>query len=290
AGWNHTTVTVSFRCSDPTPGSGAVTAAVSGGGTFTNETTRAGTTVTSTGACDDVAGNAGVPSSITLKIDKTPPSTRIVSAPPARTNSTTAQFTFAGTDSLSGIAGFACTLDGAPTACAGSSAVFSGLAGGTHKLLVKAMDVAGNVDATGKTATWFVDLTAPVITFTSPHQGDTTEPTGAVHFTVTDPDDATPSTTCALDGQVAAACSSSFTYTGLIAGAHTLVVTARDRAGNSATNTLNFSTAVLSSVSPVHVPSTGAAPRPAGGLVAISAGIAMVMLGVARRRRSRRSG
>jgi hypothetical protein len=81
------------------------------------------------------------------------------------------------------------------------------------------------------------------------------------------------------------ACSSSFAYTGLTQGAHTLVVTAVDRVGNVATNALSFRTGVISAVSAVQTPSAGAASLPAAlGALLTSLGITMVALALARRR------
>lgn len=239
AGWNNTNVTVGFSCTDPTPGSGLNTNTV-GGGSFTGET--AGTIVSNTGGCDDVAGNTGASKSVTLKIDKKPPVTQITSAPPARTKSTSAQFSLGGTDNLSGIASFVCVLDGAPVTCAGSTATFSGLAGGPHSLSVKAVDAAGNTDPTGKTATWLVDLTPPFVTFDSPAEGSATQIKGSVSFHATDPDDSNGFTfTCQLDGAASSACTSPVAFSYTATGLHDLTVTATDRLGNIGSSaTLDF--------------------------------------------------
>src|SRR5262249_60402431 len=80
AGWNKANTTVAFACTDPSPGSGPVSSVVSGGGTFTTATL--GTTSSSTGPCEDMAGNdAAGPVSGAAKPDNTK-ATRTPPGPP----------------------------------------------------------------------------------------------------------------------------------------------------------------------------------------------------------------
>jgi hypothetical protein len=85
--------------------------------------------------------------------DTTPPDTSITAGPASSTTSTSAQFSFASSESGST---FRCTLDGgAPAACT-SPASYSGLATGSHTFTVAATDAAGNVDPTPAAQSWTV--------------------------------------------------------------------------------------------------------------------------------------
>ena len=72
----------------------------------------------------------------------------------------TATFAFSANEGGS----FQCSLDGAPfTACA-SPVSYSGLAGGAHGFVVRALDSAGNIDAVGKSRSWTIFVPpAPII-------------------------------------------------------------------------------------------------------------------------------
>jgi hypothetical protein len=63
--------------------------------------------------------------------------------------------TFTGTDNV-GIASFQCGLDGKPFASCTSPITFNNLAFGTHTFRVRALDTAGNIDATPASFTWTV--------------------------------------------------------------------------------------------------------------------------------------
>ncbi len=119
----------------------------------------------------DAAGNVdATPASVTWTVDATPPDTTITSAPTGTTTSTTAVITFTGTDGFalagvaafnagpsgSGVASFEASLDGAPFSAATSPVNLTGLSVGEHTFRVRAVDVAGNVDATPASATWTV--------------------------------------------------------------------------------------------------------------------------------------
>ena len=105
----------------------------------------------------DLAGNVDpTPASSTWTVDVDPPDTSLVSGPPP-TPVDTATFVFASTEPGS----FQCKLDAQPyTACSSPLSLF-GLSAGTHKLSVRAVDLAGNVDPTPLVATW--TATAPTV-------------------------------------------------------------------------------------------------------------------------------
>ncbi|HEY3162937.1 MAG TPA: hypothetical protein VGJ71_01185 [Candidatus Limnocylindrales bacterium] len=87
--------------------------------------------------------------------DTTPPNTTITANPPSSTSSTSATFSFTATEPAT----FECVLDGAPFVPCATPESYSGLALGNHTFSVRAIDTAGNVDATP--ATWSWQIVAP---------------------------------------------------------------------------------------------------------------------------------
>jgi parallel beta-helix repeat protein len=185
----------------------------------------------------DRAGNTDpTPATHNWTVDTTPPQTTIDSAPAALTNSTSAMFTFSGTEAGS----FECRLDGqdpAPWSPCSSPQSYTDLAEGSHTFEVRATDRAGNTDPTPAAHTWTVDTTAPETTIDS-GPDDPTNST-APRFTFTGSDNATAppelAFECRLDSQAEAdfvECSSPQSYTNLTEGSHTFEARATDRAGN----------------------------------------------------------
>ena len=174
------TVTLSFRASETlrtptvTLAGESVTASYdSGTSTWTaTHTVAAGDTegdATFSIAYRDVAGNAGTTVSATtdssaVTIDRTAPETTIDSAPGAWTGSLV-MFEFAGEDGAgSGVASYEVSVNGADFEPANFREFFSDLPDGPSILNVRAIDAAGNVDATPATFTWTVDTVAPTLT------------------------------------------------------------------------------------------------------------------------------
>ena len=102
------------------------------------------------------AHEIGSPGSIATPADTTPPDTTIDSRPAVPTNSTTATFTFSGTDSGSGVASFACKLDGAAFTSCTTPQTYTSLTAGSHNFQVRAIDTAGNIDPTPASSTWSI--------------------------------------------------------------------------------------------------------------------------------------
>jgi hypothetical protein len=90
--------------------------------------------------------------------DTTPPETTITSAPPADTTATSASFYFRSTETKST---FACRRDGGKWGRCASPKSYSSLALGSHQFQVRALDAAGNVDATPASYSWTVAAPAP---------------------------------------------------------------------------------------------------------------------------------
>ena len=158
--------------------------------------------------------------------DDTPPDTTVGTA---SVSGDSATVSFSSNESG---AQFECRLDGGPYAACDSPAHLNGLPDGSHTLTVRAIDLAGNVDAT-PASTSFVTAGAPAQDTTPP---DTTI-AGAIvsgsHARLTfSSNDAGAHFQCQLDGGAFAACTSPVDYNGLPDGAHSFRARAIDAAGN----------------------------------------------------------
>ncbi|MDO8582275.1 MAG: lamin tail domain-containing protein [bacterium] len=99
-------------------------------------------------------------------IDTTSPETTLIVGPSILTNVSSATFTFTSVDAE---ATFGYTIDGGEWQGAVSSLILTTLTDGNHTVTIRAIDGAGNVDATPVTTTWTIDTTPPLApTFTSP--------------------------------------------------------------------------------------------------------------------------
>ncbi len=101
------------------------------------------------GTCD-----AGAYELVAPPPDAVPPDTRITAGPADPSATFTASFAFNSTETGST---FECRLDGADWAPCVSPRAFAGLAGGAHAFEVRAIDAAGNVDATPARHAWSID-------------------------------------------------------------------------------------------------------------------------------------
>jgi hypothetical protein len=168
--------------------------------------------------------------------DTAPPDTIITSAPPPRMNSTTAEFSFEGTDiaTVPEALTFECSLDGgAFTACTSPTA-YSGLADGEHQFAVRAVDGVGIWDPTPATHAWTQDMTPPETTITGAPAAITSAATATFTFQGSDAQApaAALSFECSLDGGAWSACTSPTAFSGVADGAHQFAVRAADDLGN----------------------------------------------------------
>jgi large repetitive protein len=99
----------------------------------------------------DGVGNLSVPVSHAWTIDATAPETMLTAMPGSGT-ATSATFAFAASESGT----FECRVDGAPFTPCGSPKSYAGLSQADHQFEVRAIDAAGNVDATPSLHAWKV--------------------------------------------------------------------------------------------------------------------------------------
>src|SRR3954470_22389012 len=111
-------------------------------------------------------------------VDTTAPQTAIDWGPSGTTSNSSPRLSF----SSEAWATFECQLDGgAWKACASPYAV-SDLADGAHTFSVRAVDAAGNVDATRASLTCTVDATAPETTIDTGPSGATRDASPSFEF------------------------------------------------------------------------------------------------------------
>jgi hypothetical protein len=107
---------------------------------------------------------------------------------------------------------------------------YSGLADGTHRFEVRAVDETGKPDPTPAERTWTVDTIPPETFIQFGPSGLVNRRDAVVGFGASEPGS---SFQCSLDGGVMAPCSSPASFAGLGDGSHTVRVRAIDAAGNS---------------------------------------------------------
>ena len=111
----------------------------------------------------DSLGNPGVSASFSWRVDGTTPETTLTSAPAVRTTTVSATFTF----SASEPSGFECKLDAGAFAPCSSPKTHTSLTRAAHSFEVRAIDAAGNIDATPAVHRWTIGP-APVATRRTP--------------------------------------------------------------------------------------------------------------------------
>lgn len=157
-----------------------------------------------------------------FSVDTTAPETTITSAPSTITDDATPTIEFSSSE---GESTFQCRYDlEAFRACSGPGATdtpATALADGAHTFQVRAIDAAGNADATPATATFTVVTTGPQTSINSGPEGAI----AGTEATFTYSTDETASMECRLDGASFASCASTGkTYTGLTEGEHVFEV------------------------------------------------------------------
>ena len=216
----NTPVTVSYSASDV---HALTVAATLDGVSFGSGSTvsGAGTHVLVVTATDGAGNNAS--QTLTFALDFAAPLITVTGVTSGALRNTPVVISFGVADAHPGTT--SATLDGAAFV---SGATVS--AAGDHLLVVASIDAAGN--AATKSVPFSLDFTAPVISLTGVTEGASGTSFTPV-FSATDAHSVTVTATLDGAGFVSGAPASS-------AGAHTLMVTATDGAGNSATTTRHF--------------------------------------------------
>jgi hypothetical protein len=171
--------------------------------------------------------------------DGTAPHTTILSGPMSPTNSTSATFTFSGSDDVTPpeSLAFECSLDGASFAGCDSGATYPSLGQGAHTFQVRSIDAAGNIDSTPPSWSWTVDVTPTTAVIDSHPSALTNSTTANFSFHAVD---ANSTLACQLDSEPVADCTvGSVGYT-VGEGPHTFTVMATDQAGNVDTTPPSF--------------------------------------------------
>lgn len=179
---------------------------------------------------------------VTFGIDNTPPTVSVTSGPDGQTlgPGDTLTWTLAGADGTgSGVRSIRCQLDqSAPVSCTSGTYSVSGLAGGSHTLLVQAFDALHASTVVSRSFT--IDATPPETTFVSgPAEGHSAAASESLRYEFASEPGAT--FVCRVYQDVPglvppgfAACTGpNFeTVSGLAAGTYVLEVAARDGSGN----------------------------------------------------------
>ena len=121
---------------------------------------------------EDLAGNLNTDSTSSdnsVTYDTIAPETTIGTKPSDPSNDATPDFTYSGTDiGGSGVASYECKIDlGSFAVCSSSPKTLTTLTEGSHTFSVRAIDNAGNVDATPDSYTWVTDTIAPTVAYAS---------------------------------------------------------------------------------------------------------------------------
>jgi hypothetical protein len=154
-----------------------------------------------------------------------PPDTTIDSGPTGIIGMSSATFVFHGSDTNDT---FQCSLDGAPWTGCTSPQQYISLADGPHTFQVRAVNTAGEVDATPASASFTVEAIPPQTTITSAPHGRI--PMGQVSISFS-ADEAGSTFKCSLDGGAFTPCSSPYEVASPAVGPHTFTVEATNQAG-----------------------------------------------------------
>ncbi len=179
----------------------------------------------------DQAGNTDlIPATRSFTVDIQAPNTTIASGPSGPTNDSTPTFGFSANEPSST---FQCRFDSDAFApCSGPGGTHTptaALTDGAHTFSVRAVDQAGNTDATPATRSFTVDTQAPDTTITSGPPATTTDRTPTFAFSASQ---AGGTFQCRLDTANFSSCSSPKTYATQSFASHTFQVRAIDTAGN----------------------------------------------------------
>jgi hypothetical protein len=210
------------------------------------------------------ANGTGAPAGYTWTIDLTAPTASITSHPVDPSPGGSASFRYSSSEGGSKFECRLTPLEGGFAACNTQPRVYSKLADGKYKFEVRAIDAAGNTQATPTPFAWTVDnsladTTPPETSIGTKPQDPSSSPTATFTYSSTEPGS---TFECKLDGSAFAACDfGGVTYTGLGEGQHTFQVRATDASSNTDPTPAGYTFGVVLS-SPLPL-GPGAPPPPA---------------------------
>jgi hypothetical protein len=181
----------------------------------------------------DPAGNDSTPTVLSWDTNLANFNIAITGAPDALSTSADATFLFSATISPDS---YHCKLDAGAWQVCSSPMSYLALGDGAHTFSVYAQE--GSEVTPTAVRNWTIDATHPSLSVTVPANGGTTGSSVNVALSASDANGVT--TTCKLDIAAAVPCVNGHALTNLSAGAHTLVVTASDPAGNTTVATNNW--------------------------------------------------
>jgi hypothetical protein len=188
----------------------------------------------------DLAGNIGSSNVIDFTVDTSPPNISLLSPQNQIYNTTNIPLTITVDETVAWI-GY--SVDGQTNVSILGSITLIGLADGTHSIVVYARDLAGNIGSSN-VIDFTVDTSPPNISLLSPQNQiyNTTN----IPLTIT-VDETVAWIGYSVDGQTNVSILGSITLIGLADGTHSIVVYARDLAGNIAPSaTVYFTTDTIS--------------------------------------------
>ncbi len=183
----------------------------------------------------------GTPAARTWTVDTVKPDTTITSAPPSPTKNSTLTYQFTSNEKA---LRFECSFNGSGYSTCTSPHSIGPVADGRHTFNVRAVDLAGNIDASPATNAVTVDTSAPDTTITSEPESPTTSTTLAFEFTS---NESVLRFECNLDGGTYSICTSPHSLIVTAGAEHTFGVRAVDLASNVDPSPALSSTKVVSS-------------------------------------------
>lgn len=178
---------------------------------------------------DSVGNLDPTPATRSWTVDLTPPDTSITAGPSGAVPMASASFTFEASEA--GVV-YECAVDAGAWAACPNPTTLSGLAQGPHTISVRAVDLAGHVDASPAQRTWTVDTVPPNSSITGGPSGTVSDPVATFSL---GSNEAGVTFQCSLDAAPFATCPTPYTVT-VGEGPHTLEVRAIDQAGNPDTS------------------------------------------------------
>lgn len=176
---------------------------------------------------DAAANPDGTAASRSFTVDTSAPDTTILTGPSGTISTSSATFTFSSAELG---ARFECRLDAGDWVECESPYTLADLTDGNHTFEVRALDAAGNADATPDARAFTVDGTGPQTTIDSGPSG--TVSSDSAEFTFSS-DDSAATFECRIDSGTFSLCTSPQPYSGLSQGQHTFRVRAIDGSGNA---------------------------------------------------------